>query len=181
MTHGEDYLWAKGDGEAVVLTEESVVFEAVIQPIFKQKCEVCHNDQKTKGALNMSSIAKLLKGGKNGAIWKAGDPLNSHFIQRAKLPIDNKKHMPPKGKAQLSPDEVLLLTAWVQEGASVSKKLGAFGANSKLISLAKKLQNTAQALLIPVKEYDFSAASESSLAAANTPFCSVYPLNKMTI
>ncbi len=177
LTHGEGYLWPEKDGGIVVLTEESVVFEAVIQPIFKQKCESCHNNQKTKGALNMSSVAKLLKGGKNGAIWKAGDPLNSHFIQRAKLPIDDKKHMPPKGKAQLSPDEVLILTAWVQEGASVSKKLGAFGANSKLVSLAKKLQNTAQALLIPVKEYDFSAASESNLAAANTPFCSVYPLS----
>ncbi len=177
LTHGEDYLWATSDGGTVLLSDESVVFEAVVQPIFKQKCESCHNDQKTKGALNMSSVAKLLKGGKNGAIWKAGDPLNSHFIQRAKLPIDDKKHMPPKGKAQLSPDEVLILTAWVQEGASVSKKLGAYGASSKLVSLAKKLQKTAQALLIPGKVYDFSAASESSLKAANTPFCSVYPLS----
>lgn len=177
LTHGEDYLWAKSEGGAVVLTDESVVFEAVIQPIFKQKCESCHNDQKTKGALNMRSISKLLKGGKNGPIWKAGDPLNSHFIQRANLRLDDKKHMPPKGKAQLNPDEILLLTAWVQEGASVSKKLGTFGANSVLISLAKKLQNMAQALIVPAKVYDFSAASESNLASVNTPFCTVYPLS----
>jgi len=57
LTHGEDYLWAKSEDGSVVLTDESVMFEAVIQPIFKQKCEACHNDQKTKGALNMSSIA----------------------------------------------------------------------------------------------------------------------------
>lgn len=177
LTHGEDYLWAKAEDASLVLTEESVVFEAAIQPIFKQKCESCHNDQKTKGALNMSSVAKLLKGGKHGAIWKSGDALNSHFIQRAKLPSDDKKHMPPKGKAQLSPDEVLLLTAWVQEGASMSKRLGQFGVNSSLVSIAKKLQNTAQALLIPVKEYDFSAASASNLESVNTPFCSVYLLS----
>ena len=50
LTHGEDYLWAKSEDGSVVLTDESVMFEAVIQPIFKQKCEACHNDQKTKGA-----------------------------------------------------------------------------------------------------------------------------------
>jgi uncharacterized membrane protein len=56
-----------------------------------------------------------------------GDALNSHIIQRANLPLDDKKHMPPKGKAQLTPQEIGLLTAWVQSGADVKKATQSIG------------------------------------------------------
>jgi hypothetical protein len=146
-----------------------VVFEDVVQPILKAKCESCHNDQKTKGALKMNSIANLMKGGKHGAIWKAGDVLNSHLIQRIKLPMNAKEHMPPLGKAQLSPDEITLLTLWVKEGASFDKSLKDFSPEfQQLIKPATAAAAT--------KEYDFTSASESAIASVNTPYCTVYPI-----
>ncbi|MFM2401461.1 MAG: hypothetical protein RI950_978 [Bacteroidota bacterium] len=167
ITHGEDYL--RFGSKAVEITPETVVFNDIVQPILKAKCESCHNDQKTKGALKMNSIANLMKGGKHGAIWKAGDVLNSHLIQRIKLPMNAKEHMPPLGKAQLSPDEITILTLWVKEGASFEQKLGQYSLDfQKLVQPAALTTNS--------KEYDFSAASESEIAAVNTPYCTVYPI-----
>lgn len=167
ITHGEDYL--RFGSKEVEITAETVVFNDIVQPILKAKCESCHNDQKTKGALKMNSIANLMKGGKHGAIWKAGDALNSHLIQRIKLPMNAKEHMPPLGKAQLTSDEITLLTLWVKEGASIEQKLGQYSFDfQKLVQPA--------ALTTSSKEYDFSAASESEIASVNTPYCTVYPI-----
>jgi len=167
ITHGEDYL--QFGTKATAITSESVVFADIVQPILKAKCESCHNDQKTKGALKMNSIANLMKGGKHGPIWKAGDALNSHLVQRIKLPMNAKEHMPPLGKAQLTPDEITILTLWVKEGASFEKSLGEFSPDfQKLVQPTELTKST--------KSYDFSAASESSISSVNTPYCTVYPI-----
>ncbi len=167
ITHGEDYL--KFGAQQSEIGAGSVVFEDIVQPILKAKCESCHNDQKTKGALKMNSIAGLLKGGKHGPIWKAGDALNSHLIQRIKLPMNAKEHMPPLGKVQLTPDEITILTLWVKEGASVDRKLGEYSQEFQGLIKPTQLSET-------TKSYDFSEASESDLKAVNTPYCTVYPV-----
>jgi len=166
ITHGADYL--KFGEQKIAISDESLAFEALVQPILRAKCESCHNEQKSKGGLKMNTLANLLKGGKNGPIWKAGD-LNSHLLQRVNLPLNHKKHMPPAGKVQLTADEQLILTLWIKEGANTETKVGTY--SKEFLSLAKKQ--------IPTKEeqvYDFSAASEKDIAAINTPFCSVYPI-----
>ena len=167
ITHGEDYL--RFGEKSTEISSESFVFADIVQPILKAKCESCHNEQKSKGALKMNSIANLLKGGKHGAIWKAGDALNSHLVQRIKLPINAKEHMPPLGKAQLTPDEITILTLWVKEGASFEKKLGQFSPDfQKLVQPTELTANT--------KTYDFSAASASTIESVNSPYCTVYPI-----
>lgn len=167
ITHGEDYL--RFGEKSTEISSESFVFADIVQPILKAKCESCHNEQKSKGALKMNSIANLLKGGKHGAIWKAGDALNSHLVQRIKLPINAKEHMPPLGKAQLTPDEITILTLWVKEGASFEKKLGQFSPDfKKLVQPTELTANT--------KSYDFSAASASTIKSVNSPYCTVYPI-----
>jgi hypothetical protein len=46
----------------------------------------------------MTTEEKILEGGKNGPIWKSGEALSSHIIQKDQFTEDEKKHMPPKGK-----------------------------------------------------------------------------------
>lgn len=72
LTHGEDYLFPNKDTNALLtITEDTPVFEAAIQPILKAKCFQCHNEQKTKGELLMTTLTGLLKGGKNGQFgWR---------------------------------------------------------------------------------------------------------------
>ncbi|MEZ4900472.1 MAG: c-type cytochrome domain-containing protein [Spirosomataceae bacterium] len=174
LTHGEDYLFLSKNSEvALIINEDTPVFEAVIQPIFKAKCVQCHNEQKTKGELLMTTLSGLVKGGKNGPIWVAGDAFNSHFLQRANLPLEDKKHMPPKGKAQLTPQEIGILTAWVQSGADVKKPIKALASGDpiqKWIESKNKQQHTT------ARTYDFEAASTSTIEKLNTPFRTIFPL-----
>lgn len=180
LTHGEDYLFPAKEGKdaPLMISDNTPVFEAVVQPILKAKCFQCHNEQKTKGELLMTTITGLLKGGKNGPIWVPGDALNSHIIQRANLPLDDKKHMPPKGKAQLTPQEISLLTAWVQNGADVNKPLKALAANDPFKKLIEAQLKNAQnrTLEIENQQYTFDAAAESTLEKLNNPFRSIFPL-----
>ncbi|MFN3488300.1 MAG: chitobiase/beta-hexosaminidase C-terminal domain-containing protein [Emticicia sp.] len=176
ITHGENYLfeaWQKN--AAPQFSENDPMYKAAIFPILEAKCVACHNDDKTKGQLNMSSIEKILKGGKNGLIWKAGDALNSHIVQRANLPLEHKEHMPPKGKSQLTTDEIALLSAWINEGADLKKTFKNYLASSETKKIASKLVG-AKAAVKETKVYIFPMPSESDLAAVNTPFCSVFPL-----
>jgi hypothetical protein len=179
LTHGEGFLFPNSNKQ-IVITNESKVFEDLVRPILKNKCESCHNDQKTKGQLNMSAIEKMLKGGKNGPLWKAGDISKSHLIQRIILPLEAKEHMPPKGKVQLTNEEIILLKLWVESGASIDKKIKDYPTK---LGFAKWISQNASndlGVVSEEKEYDFSAASESEIASVNTPFCSVRPISSQS-
>src|SRR5262245_24655387 len=84
LTNGEGLVWHPLDNEEEVeeqISDSSSLFAAAIQPILRSKCFSCHNEKKSKGELIMTTEEKILKGGKNGPIWKSGDALNSHIIQ----------------------------------------------------------------------------------------------------
>lgn len=119
MTHGADYLFSKPvDGTIVIPNiEEALVFEQVISPILDAKCNSCHNPSKAKGELIMTTTAGLLSGGKGGAIFDFEDHHNSSFLKRVALPMEDDKHMPPKGKSQLTEDELTLLEWWIANEA----------------------------------------------------------------
>jgi uncharacterized membrane protein len=105
LTHGEDYLSFNNKSQKInkaVFSIDTTLFAGGIQPILNEKCISCHNSNKSKGGLNMQDLEHILKGGKSGAIWVAGNPEKSNIIERLLLDINDEKHMPPKGKSQLS-------------------------------------------------------------------------------
>ena len=174
LTHGEDFLSfnATPSTEEIIITDSSVVYTALVEPIFKAKCYSCHNDQKSKGDLVMSSIDKLLKGGKNGKLWIPGDVLNSHILQRMDLPEEDKKHMPPKGKTQVTEKERALIEAWIRFGADTKKRIMDYPAEDSFrIFLANYMQKSTA-----TKIYSFAAASSAAIDAAQSPFCYVSPV-----
>lgn len=129
LTHGSDFLTEPFSGEkksdevAISNMDSAMVFQDLVQPIFKQKCVSCHNESKIKGELLMTSIEGFKAGGKTGAFFEAGNPEKSLFLQRAYMPLEEKEHMPPKGKKQLTQDEIRLLEWWVSEGGHFDKKI----------------------------------------------------------
>lgn len=173
ITHGENYVFEAFETKEKVaaFSQDSSMYQAAIMPILEKKCMSCHNDQKVKGELNMSSIAKILKGGKHGALWKAGDT-TSLLLQRVYLPLEKKEHMPPKGKEQLTVEEVALLAAWIKEGADLKKAVKNYVPLSKAKALAFKISGSQGTERV----YEFPEVSESILKEVNTPFCVVNPL-----
>lgn len=81
--------------------------------LLKTQCLGCHNAEKKKGGLSLTTRDLALKGGDNGPALKAGDASHSPLI--TSLTDSGDAHMPPK--KQLPEKQVNLLKAWVNAGA----------------------------------------------------------------
>jgi WD40 repeat protein len=96
-----------------------VEYGADIEPIFKDKCFVCHSGNviDSNGKYDMSTYEKVMKGGsKRGAKvvipGKSGDSFLFLSCSRQVKPI-----MPPKSEEPLTPKEVALVKLWIDQGA----------------------------------------------------------------
>jgi len=124
LTHGEDYLALPQPKKAPVTDPTKVVvFADIVHPILESRCVSCHGPTKSNGDLRYDSWEALLKGGKSGPTFVAGDSAASRMIQRAHLPLDSKEHMPPKGKPQLTDNELSIVEWWIDVGAPKDRKL----------------------------------------------------------
>ncbi len=174
LTHGEEYLSYSMDEKKIqkIITDSSSVFDAVVEPVLEAKCYSCHNEKKAKGELVLTSISSIMEGGKHGHILVAGDPLNSHIIQRVVLEEDNKKHMPPKGKPQLTESEIALLHAWIKNGASTTITFASLAPTDSFRILASSLVHPQKTSKI----YSFAAARPSQILLLQSPYLTVQPI-----
>jgi len=161
ITHGENFLIAPvipPKEIKYVAFEEAFVYDDLIQPILDNKCVPCHNSKKAKGQLVMETADLLLKGGKDGKLWDTTKADLGLMMQRIHLPEDEKEHMPPAGKPQLTDEEVVMLQRWIKSGADFNKKVIDLSPADTLRVLAYKR------LKAPNEEkYDFAAADESKI------------------
>tara|TARA_B100000945_G_C20381101_1_gene597301 strand:- start:4 stop:1524 length:1521 start_codon:yes stop_codon:yes gene_type:complete len=58
-----------------------------------------------------------MRGGNLGSIFDTDQPEKGLLIKYISLPLEDKLHMPPKNKAQLSDNEKWLISHWVNSGA----------------------------------------------------------------
>jgi hypothetical protein len=106
--------------------KSSFIFRDAVLPILEKKCFSCHSATKKKGGLRLDTEEFILLGGKNGAILTAGNPENSSIYLSMLLPEDDDNHMPPKGKPQLTPQEIAVFHQWIKEGASFREEMKIF-------------------------------------------------------
>jgi len=141
LTHGENYLFKSNENsnksqvdtikvEAKKITqtisngadsltiETHNVYKEEIAPLLKLRCYNCHSAIKQKNGLRLDAEAYIKKGGKNGRILVAGNPFKSPIYASLLLPLEDEKHMPPKGKHQLGQNEILIIENWIKSGAS---------------------------------------------------------------
>ncbi|WP_339714308.1 c-type cytochrome domain-containing protein [uncultured Kriegella sp.] len=118
LTHGSHFLMEPITAATKKQVDENTpVYTAYVQPILEAKCTSCHNPQKHKGDLDLTSIETIAKGGENGEVWLAHNPKESLLLQRIALPLEDEEHMPPEGKTQLTEQEIELLDSWIGHGA----------------------------------------------------------------
>lgn len=139
VTHGEDFLALPLNKKRKAIPENPMIFADVVNPKLDQNCVACHNPNKKKGSLLMTSWASLLKGGESGKTILVGDSGNSELIRRLLLPLDDEEHMPPDGKKPLSPDEIKILERWIALGASDTVRLDQLAPEESLVGLVKNL------------------------------------------
>lgn len=175
LTHGQDFVLGPvmDRSKNAVSIDQALVYNDVIRPIFEVKCQSCHNPDKMKGGLMLTDSAAILKGGKTGKLFIAGDPAMSLLLQRVHLPETEKKHMPPTGKTQLTDDEKMLLYLWIKSKAGFSKKVIDLPAADSLRMIAATRLKPAEST---EEVYDFSAADEKEVKKLNNNYRAVYPL-----
>ena len=177
ITHGDDFIFAPITKSArpPVPIDQALVYRDVIQPIFENKCIGCHNADKLKGGLMLIDEQSVLKGGKSGKLFVPGQPQVSLLLQRIHLPEEEKKHMPPSGKIQLTAAEMNVFYQWIKENAD-------FKAKVIDLPVSDSLRIAASAFLKPAAasedQYDFAAADEKEIKKLNNNYRVIYSLAK---
>lgn len=114
---------------------EKMTYDDHVFPIFEQSCLNCHNPDKIKGGLDLSSYANAIKGGSGGKVVDAGDTAST--LLKAVMGTGENK-MPPEGDA-ISPAQIAMLRSWIEGGLLENKnssakapKKPAFTANASI-------------------------------------------------
>jgi len=146
LTHGSAYLWeyapeplARIMGHApeppvqlVDHPDSVLVFNHLIQPILEDKCIQCHNEEKQKGGLALSSVEAISAGGDDGPVLTAGSAAESELFRRITLPMDHKKYMPTDGNTPMDYHEVKLVEWWLNKGADFQLSVQQTGVTAEI-------------------------------------------------
>ncbi|MCP4849261.1 MAG: hypothetical protein GY899_15070 [Verrucomicrobiaceae bacterium] len=119
--HGDQHRMALYTFLALALTAiylpanaaDKVTYDDHVRPIFADRCLNCHNPDKAKGGLDLTSYSSLLQGGSSGEIVNPGEPDSSRLfrsVTHAEEPF-----MPPKAD-KLSDMRIKVMRDWISGG-----------------------------------------------------------------
>jgi hypothetical protein len=90
-----------------------VSFTTHVAPLLQKRCLSCHNPDKPRGGLDLSTRAAALKGGESGPALVPRSAARSLLVRMVSPP---KARMPRSGP-KLAREEVAALRAWIDAGA----------------------------------------------------------------
>jgi uncharacterized membrane protein len=171
LTHGSDYLTispaANQKEVAFTVTDinQAAVYKDIVQYTLDKKCVQCHGADKQKGKLRLDDSTWVLTGGKNGAIVNQQDPEQSEMLRRILLELNDEKHMPPKGKDQLTEFEQAIFKWWIVSGASFNKHVAEMQSDEKTKTALKKFKDHYSQKAIVQKREDVSSITKEDKLA----------------
>ncbi|MFM8549463.1 MAG: c-type cytochrome domain-containing protein [Verrucomicrobiota bacterium] len=119
-------------GRSVAQDAEKLTYDDHIRPLLENKCFSCHNPDKKKGGLELTSYAGLMNGGSGGVVVDAGNPSGSRlWTCSAKK---EEPFMPPEG-APLDAKDLTLLSKWIAGGQLQAKGSVAKASNKPKVDL----------------------------------------------
>lgn len=171
ITHGKDFLFNPTSENTFKPDSNASAYEVMVKPVLEKHCYSCHKEEKSKGGLIMTDSIAFMSGGKSGRIIIPGNADSSYLMHTLNLPIEDKKHMPPKEKPQLSKEDKEILSAWINSGAAFNKPIRYYTAQEAIRKLYDKTNNIEK-----IKEYHFEPADEKTITSMNTHYMTVAPL-----
>jgi hypothetical protein len=126
LTHGDTFLTEHAPEplrgwlgyERPTQVDPTSFYAMRVQPIFAEKCVLCHNAGKFKGKLRLDSYEHVMRGGKDGLVIHPGEPGKSELFRRVTLPPGGKDSMPAEGKPPLTSAETKIIQVWIAAGAT---------------------------------------------------------------
>ena len=98
-----------GGGQSTAADLSNVSYDDV-QPIFEQHCAECHGADDPEEGLQVTTYKGIMAGSIYGSVVKPNDPAGSYLLE-----LVSTGQMPKKGE-DLSPEEIALITAWINNG-----------------------------------------------------------------
>src|SRR5436853_5832136 len=93
---------------------KKITYQDDLLPVLRNSCLYCHNPDKKKAGLDLSTYAATLAGSDNGKVVKPGDPSGSPLLKT--LTHEAEPFMPQK--ADKLPDaQIAMFRTWVATGA----------------------------------------------------------------
>ena len=95
--------------------QHKIDFVKDVQPLFREHCYQCHGDRRQEAGFRLDHKPTVLRGGELGPAivpGKSEDSLLIHFVAG----LRPEGAMPKKGD-RLTPDQIALLRAWIDQGA----------------------------------------------------------------
>jgi WD40 repeat protein len=92
---------------------DKITYEDHLRPILADRCLSCHNPDKAKGGLDLSTYSSLMQGGSSGEIVNAGDPDSSRLF-RSVAHLEE-PFMPPKAD-KLTEPRLKVMRDWISGG-----------------------------------------------------------------
>src|SRR5688572_3114793 len=111
---------------------EKITYEDHIKPILENKCFSCHNPDKKKGDLDLTSFGALMTGGGGGAVVDPGNGASSRMVTTTRK--TEEPFMPPEG-SPLPAKDIELLEKWINGGVLETKSSLAKKSNKPKIDL----------------------------------------------
>ncbi len=100
--------------------KRAVDFDKEIKPLFVRSCYRCHGSERQKGGLGLHRQNLAMAGGDSGRVIEPGKSAESRLVKFI-AGIDDDGIMPPEGSGKpLSPGEIGLIRAWIDQGATWS-------------------------------------------------------------
>lgn len=151
---------------------EKVTYEDHILPIFRNTCLNCHNPDKKKAGLDLSTFQGAIQGSENGKVLNSGDASGS-LLLKCVLQTEDPK-MPPKGD-KLSDGEIAMIRKWIEGQlleSSGSKGIAASSNNvqTAVVSLKRPDGPPPMPKELPLEPVTHTATTNSLTALGASPW-----------
>lgn len=152
--------------------ESTPVYDSLIQPMLTARCGSCHNPDRKKGGLILTTADGLFAGGRQGKVILPGRAEDSELVIRLGLPTGHTDAMPPD--RPVAHAELALVRWWIDQGASRDVMLSAIErpASIRRTLAAYGLDDLPEGIFAR----EMTAPDASLLTAARTTGLTVQPL-----
>ena len=109
----------------------------VVRPMIRARCSSCHNTERQRGMLDLSTYRTTLDGGETGPVIVPGNAQASELYYRVTLARDHEDFMPAEGKTPMTDIETEIIRWWIDAGAPMETTL----ANVDMADVRPLLEN----------------------------------------
>src|SRR6478609_4190309 len=159
---------------SLVRADDKVTYQDHILPLFRNSCLNCHNPDKKKAGLDLSTYAGVMTGGGSGKAVEPGDPDGSLLFRLVKH--EEEPSMPPKSD-KLPDKDLELIKRWIAGGVLETSDSPAVASSKPKLDLTVQVAGKGKPSGEPVMPGDLlleptihTARTGAVLAMASSPW-----------